>query len=348
MKDSFILVGASVLGKIVLERLINSGHKVLAYADNNIHKQGTIIDGLSVHSLSEATKKFPHAIFVITIFTHSHVKKQVSALGVNYLTLSEFALQFKEIFLPFLYLDSPEKVFLSQKEIAQAMLLWSDSNSLTCYVEQIYHRMTLKALDTPFTDPSKTYFDDAIFTLREDEVFINCGAYDGDTIKVFLEKSKGYFNKIYAIEPDNNNFSKLSDFSKSLGDRIELINAAAFNKNGSLYFNASGDVAAAVTNQKSGTEVTCCTIDSVVKNDKVTLIQMDIEGSERQALEGCGEIIKKDSPVLVICLYHRPDDIWEIPLQIYRLNKNYNFYLKRYSDDGWELVLYAVPKSRAL
>ena len=75
---------------------------------------------------------------------------------------------------------------------------------------------------------------------------------------------------------------------------------------------------------------------------------MDIEGSEPKAIDGCKETIRRDSPVLAICLYHRLEDVWEIPRQINRLNKNYNFYLKRYSDDGWELVLYCVPTNRTL
>ena len=100
--------------------------------------------------------------------------------------------------------------------IVEAAALWSDFASLQCFFEQVYHRMTLQALPTPFTDPVHTYFDDDVFRLGENEVFVNCGAYDGDTVRAFLEKSKGHFKKIYAVEPDKNNFAKLSATTPTL------------------------------------------------------------------------------------------------------------------------------------
>lgn len=56
------------------------------------------------------------------------------------------------------------------------------------------------------------------------------------------------------------------------------------------------------------------------------------------------EIIKKDSPTLAICLYHKPYDLWDLPLLINDINPNYNMYLRIYGSMGLELVLYCVPK----
>jgi hypothetical protein len=75
---------------------------------------------------------------------------------------------------------------------------------------------------------------------------------------------------------------------------------------------------------------------------------MDIEGSEPDALAGAGRILREDEPVLAICLYHRQEDLWQIPLQIKAANSNYRMFLRRDSDDCWEQVCYAIPERRLL
>ena len=72
---------------------------------------------------------------------------------------------------------------------------------------------------------------------------------------------------------------------------------------------------------------------------------MDIEGSEKEAILGAKSLISEYSPVLAICLYHKPQDIWELPLLINDINSNYNMYLRIYGSMGLELVLYCVPKN---
>ena len=74
---------------------------------------------------------------------------------------------------------------------------------------------------------------------------------------------------------------------------------------------------------------------------------MDIEGSEKFALEGSKRLIENNS-VLAVSVYHLAEDIWKIPLIIMNLNPNYKFYkffLRHYSDINTETVLYCIPKS---
>lgn len=46
---------------------------------------------------------------------------------------------------------------------------------------------------------------------------------------------------------------------------------------------------------------------------------------------------------LAICVYHRPEDIFEIPEYIKTLNPNYKFYFRHYTLAEWDTVLYAIP-----
>ena len=65
---------------------------------------------------------------------------------------------------------------------------------------------------------------------------------------------------------------------------------------------------------------------------------------QREAILGMKNIIKNQSPSLAICLYHKPQDLWDLPLLINEINPNYNMYLRIYGSMGLELVLYCVNK----
>lgn len=76
--------------------------------------------------------------------------------------------------------------------------------------------------------------------------------------------------------------------------------------------------------------------------DRVSFIKMDIEGSELEAIKGCKEHIKRDKPILAICVYHKPEDIVDIPLYILSLRSDYRFMMRHYSTKNSETVLYAI------
>lgn len=74
---------------------------------------------------------------------------------------------------------------------------------------------------------------------------------------------------------------------------------------------------------------------------------MDIEGAEKEALLGAEEMIKRNKSVLTICIYHKREDFFEIPLLIEEMVKHeYAFYIRQYRYGQSETVLYALPESR--
>ena len=87
-------------------------------------------------------------------------------------------------------------------------------------------------------------------------------------------------------------------------------------------------------------------LDELLASASPTFIKMDIEGAEPNTLLGAAKIIADHAPVLAICLYHAQEHLWQIPLLIQSMRQDYNFFLRRYADECWEIVCYAVPKSR--
>ena len=90
------------------------------------------------------------------------------------------------------------------------------------------------------------------------------------------------------------------------------------------------------------TEVQARRLDDVLAGRKVTFIKMDIEGSEMAALRGAERIIREQRPRLAISIYHKPEDMWEIPSYILQCHPDYKLYVRHYSISDTETVLYAI------
>lgn len=90
-------------------------------------------------------------------------------------------------------------------------------------------------------------------------------------------------------------------------------------------------------------EIPVCALDDVCNDRDITFIKMDIEGSERQALLGSRKTIERCKPKLAISIYHKSEDIWELPDLILQMNRDYTFYLRHYSLASEDTVLYAIP-----
>lgn len=163
----------------------------------------------------------------------------------------------------------------------------------------------------------------------EDECFLNIGSYVGDSIFYFIENREEQFEKIYGIEGDDYTYRRLRKNIAILPDdllgKIELHNR---------YLDGSSA--------------------EYFKDKKITLINMDIEGMEREVMEGLKECIEKNRLVLAICAYHKPEDIIELPLLVHKMVDEYRIVFRKYAPGynnklGYgELVMYAIPKEREI
>lgn len=177
------------------------------------------------------------------------------------------------------------------------------------------------------------YFD--VFSPRKDEVFIDAGAFNGDTSKEFLKWAGENCKKIYALEPLNHMYQEICGMHIP---KAEILNYAAWNRQEDLFFSENSSSSS--VNDSGEVKVRGMDIDSVA-NENVTFIKMDIEGSERKALEGARQTILNCRPRLAICIYHKAEDVIEIPSYILELVPEYTFYIRHYSSHMWETVLYA-------
>jgi len=181
---------------------------------------------------------------------------------------------------------------------------------------------------------------------------VDCGAYDGDTLKSFLEAGTA-IEALAAFEPDPDNFARLSQFVRetrqSIGEAY-LWPCAVHSFTGQLRFDGGRGEASAVASGGDAL-VPSVALDDVLHGFSPNLIKLDIEGAEHEALLGARQMIAAERPGLAVCLYHRPEHLWEIPLLIEKLAREgapgpeYRYYLRAHAYSGFELVLYAVPLS---
>jgi FkbM family methyltransferase len=172
------------------------------------------------------------------------------------------------------------------------------------------------------------------------EIYVDLGAYNGDSIREMLEFTRGKYHRIIAVEPDRKNYKKLVKF---VGDTpsVQCYQCAAWCVDTELPLSSRSGRQSAVVSE--GATIPARSVDNLLAGNPVTLLKMDVEGSEREALWGASRSIVRYSPKLMIALYHRNEDIFELPLLVRRINPRYKLYIRHLPYvPAWETNLYAV------
>ena len=349
---SLVLFGAGPLGRKTLQGLRTLGIEPLAFADNNSALWNQSVEGLLVLAPNEAVKRFCNrAVFVVTVFNGFMVRQQLQALGCP--RVVPFALLYwkhAEIFLPYGGLDWPQKIHDNAEDVRKMLSLWGDDVSRGEYLAQLQWRTTLDSAYLPTPLPaSQTYFPSDLTGLGKDEVFVDCGAFDGDSVRSFMERSGASFRQIVALEPDPGNCANLQRYVSTLAPeiraRISVRQCAVGARREKVRFVATGTAGSGV-NQAGSIEAECLPLDELRADVTPTYLKMDIEGAEGAALQGARRTIEKNSAVWAVCLYHQQEHLWQLPLMMASFSSGYRFFLRRYAEDCWELVCYAVPMGR--
>jgi FkbM family methyltransferase len=219
----------------------------------------------------------------------------------------------------------------------------NDEESKKQYLNQLKYRLQINFDCIPVPDTKNQYFPNDIIHLKENEVFLDAGAYDGDTFIEFSNRVNNKYDKYIALEPDPQNYEQIK---LNLHNKINVIidPYAVGAKHEFLKFSSTGGEGASINNN-GDISVECVSIDEKYYHFKPTFLKFDIEGAELDALRGAVKVIKDLTPKIAVCIYHKPEDIFEIPLWIHAINPNYNFHVRTHGADGFEFVLYAIPKT---
>ena len=205
-----------------------------------------------------------------------------------------------------------------------------------------------------------------IFSFGREETYLDLGAYNGDTVQEFLLLTHGRYKKIIALEPDKKNFKKLTDFVRQNElKHITCLQAGVWNDCGSLELTGNGgrqstfweaDRSGFATQPLSQTcsmkkkikkqQVTVVSVDAVLGNDRADYMKFDVEGVEKEALEGAAGHLVPDGngalPKLLVAAYHHDEDIFALPLLLWKLQPEYQIYLRKHPYvPAWEINIFA-------
>jgi FkbM family methyltransferase len=359
--DRLVLFGAGGLGQRTLAGLRKLGVEPLAFADNARSLRGAFVDGLPVFSPAEAAERFAgRAAFVTCVWgqvdpalmdgrRQRELRGQLLGLGCEHVaSFVDLYLKHPEVFLPYYAIGLPHGVLTHAESVRLAFGLMADEPSRRAFLAHVAWRLfhDFGALPAPVDGPQ--YFPDALIRPDPGEVFVDCGAFDGDTLADFLAVRGDSFARYHALEPDPASFARLASavarLPAGVARRVLPRALAVGASRGMVRCEASGLSSSAVGRGEA--EVECVPLDGLLEGEVPTTIKLDVEGAEADALAGARRLIAGHAPVLAVCVYHRPADLWELPLLIHRLRPDYRLFLRPYREEVWELVCYAVPPWR--
>lgn len=240
------------------------------------------------------------------------------------------------------WLSSADVMLANLPAIERTYGSMADDESRRCLLEICAFRLGQFTPYASCTHAEDQYFNDLTLNpLAGKKVsFVDGGAYNGDTFLELISKSK--VSSAYLFEPDPDNFKALTNATKACAVPVVCLPLAVSDRYSILSFNAGNGEAGSISENGSA-HIAAAALDEVLSGHHVNFIKLDVEGAEIPALKGAAQLIKLSRPVLAISLYHRPEDIWEIPEQLSLICEDYSFYIRQHYFNSFDSVLYAIP-----
>ncbi len=226
-----------------------------------------------------------------------------------------------------------------KNELAQVRSFLADEQSKKVFDNIVRFKLTgeidcLFDCETPVAEAYEN-----ILKLDNREIYMDLGAFNGDTVLQFLKFAPQY-KKIYAVEPDVKNFSKLVKNTSCI-ENIECINCCISDTVGEVMFSSHGGRNGA--QDSKGVSVRSETVDSIIGGNDVTYIKFDIEGLESKALDGAVQTIRRCKPKMLVSCYHRSEDIFELALKVMSIRSDYKVYIRHNPYiPAWDTQFYFV------
>ena len=342
--DGTFLYGAGFIGKWAVSYLEGIGIPILGFVDSDSNKWGKVINGKKIFSPFDNCIINSKSIVITSRHAVRSVKNSLIDLPAVIMSVDALVVhRYDE-------LGVIEKVrdFFNH-----------DVQSLNTY-DAILNSMLLGTTEPllPIAD-SRPFFDKFGFFNRDQEIFVDAGAYVGDSLERFIWSVNGVFRQVHAFEPGLAQFQALKKRVERLSqewalitENIFLVNKGLSSKNRQAMIEYADNLI-----QMSVTKNVCLpddtragrielvSLDSYFDGQKFTLLKVDVEGSERELIQGARESIAAYKPRIALSVYHYPTDIFELPLQLKEINKSYSFTLGHHSSQLMDTVLYARDRN---
>lgn len=336
-----VMFGAGERSSAVVSTLRENGIEPYCICDNDISKWGKRVGGVKIVSPDEVEGKEIFYIASVVPYFYEEIKRQLGPMAQVYHMCTPFRI---------------DDFFLNYKDVVQ-----NDAykNVLECFADDCSKKLFLKMLNYKITGNAEdllneidgsSIFDDTLITRSKEHIYVDCGAFTGDTIMQFLLFSKGEYKNITAIEADGYNcecIERLVRYTRL--DKIDIVNMGCWNEKAELVFYTyeggeyeNGDLSeknkdsiASINKQslenkkKIEKKLFVDKVDRLIDGKIPTIIKINTVSSDYQTLEGCIDTMYRFKPAIIIELGSRPDDILKIPNLIRKSNPEYKLFLRQ-------------------
>lgn len=370
-----VLFGAGSAGFLLCKALEYHDVHITAFCDNNSNSVGTVLAGHPVIPVADLLTMKDKCLVVISTSQEytGEIREQLYRLGfpldlvhippaepVLYYTnlvyqerwsqeaLQSHAPQLQEVY-NLLADDKSRNIFVERIALLSGAFNFASFNDFISRNADLLDEPGVNLFSTPRYDENYFYFNSDFCPIGENEVFANVGALIGDCALEFATACQNRdltYREIINFEPDPYNFNRLQENTAHLPrmrhmpfglwshqDRLRFDNPDSYKVGTPGSLNANGHM-----------EVEVASLDELLPEAEISYIKMDVEGAEMKALMGAITTIRRNKPKLAICVYHKRDDMFKIPLLINNFCDGYEFYLRHYCTTFSETVLFAVPR----
>jgi len=343
--DGVYLYGAGFVGRWSIDYLEAMNIPVLGFIDSDESRWGSNFEGKNIYSPSDKLIKSAKTIIISSRHAVPDITASLCHLSATLMSIDAFVVHHQ-----------------GKESIQEVELLFANDNtSLETFYAVLLSMLEGKtAVLGPYTN-SNAFFDHFGFFNRSSEVFVDAGAYVGDTVERFIWSTNGVFSKIHAFEPGKIQFNAMEERVKRLisewalkPNTIQLINMGLSSGSFTTYLSDTPNLiqtrlqknyVSNSENVQNKTKIETISIDEYLSGEKLTFLKVDVEGSETELIQGAANSIVKFRPRIALSVYHFPTDIFTLPTLCKNKNKDYRFTLGHHSSQLMDTVLYCRDKN---
>jgi len=342
--DGVILYGAGFIGRWSVRYFRELGIPVVGIVDSNPAKTGLSIDGVLIQRLSDLSAKDMRRIVISSRHNVTEIQRVLACHFIeSVLSVDEFVVH-----------------------KTGTDLIYQGAERFKDLVSKETYFSILNCMATGTTDwlrdlaNSQPYFGEFGYFNRTSEVFVDAGAYTGDSIERFIWSVNGSFTEIHGFEPGAAQYEALqirlarlrsewaigddqiiaNNFALSAFDR-SLSRVRSDTLTGDTYESHSADASTAdaslLTNARS--------LDSYFGSKDITLLKADVEGHETELITGGSTLLQRCLPRLILAVYHFPTDLFSIPRAVETISPHYRYRLRHHSSQLMETFLYCSAET---
>ncbi len=334
-----VLFGAALVGIKYAEALKYYHVEISRFCDNNKAGDINVEHGIPIISLAQLLQDFSDAYVVVSVGGHLYAELHDQLVEAG---ISEMQIVPENVCMALNARYIQEQHYVGYK---WAYSFFKDLTSRKIILDKLGWLLLNKKMQA-YAPVEEHYFLQSAIQLGEHEVFVDAGSFDGQTALDFAKRVCGKYEHIYCFEPDQKNIAHLELNASDLKN-VTIVKKGLWSVTKQLCFSVRADKSSRVS-EEGDSFVPVTSLDDFFESAPPlhipTFIKMDIEGAENHALIGAKKIITSRRPKLVVCIYHKMEDFYELPQTIAEMNENYCFRLMHDTHYPLETVLYCTSR----